>query len=308
MIETEKQRRWWFATHPEYSEGAGGDKPHKSKVQEHNQPKVPPEEVDAAVDRALLTATGVEAALLKSIKRNFGTEGFPEETAVDASDHPAADRDSYDQYEDVLDALEAQRQEYIEWHRRTYAKGLIPDPVTALDFIPLGRFVTSPVKALRALLWSMGRRSVLSTVKGMGSPGGPRLPLRGTKDRAKIAGRAAGVSRPSRILGRNLEKAGRPRPPDHATHHIVPFKEPRFPEADKAREILKRFNVDLNDAANGVWLPNKPSIGQGTYHGATYGQPYYEQVLDRLRDAESREDVIRILERIGRDLSNDTLF
>jgi hypothetical protein len=73
MIETEEQRRWWFATHPQYSwsrrgirGGSGG---------EANDDKLDPKEVDAYVDEALKYETGPVADLLKSVKRNFGTEG-----------------------------------------------------------------------------------------------------------------------------------------------------------------------------------------------------------------------------------------
>ena len=72
MIETEDQRRWWFATHPDYSwshRGIKGSKPAK------NDNKVDPKEVDAYVDRALKYETGPVADLLRSVKRNFGTEG-----------------------------------------------------------------------------------------------------------------------------------------------------------------------------------------------------------------------------------------
>jgi GHH signature containing HNH/Endo VII superfamily nuclease toxin len=66
MIETEDQRRWWFATHPEYSWSRRGIK---------REGGVDPEEVDKYVDEALQYETGPVADLLKSVKRNFGTEG-----------------------------------------------------------------------------------------------------------------------------------------------------------------------------------------------------------------------------------------
>jgi Predicted lipoprotein of unknown function (DUF2380) len=73
MIETEEQRRWWFATHPEYSSsrrGVGG-----GSDRGQNEDKVDPKEVDAYVDEALKYENGPVADLLKSVKRNFGTEG-----------------------------------------------------------------------------------------------------------------------------------------------------------------------------------------------------------------------------------------
>jgi hypothetical protein len=65
MIETEEQRRWWFATHPEYSWSRRGIR---------KEGGVDPEEVDKYVDEALKYETGPVADLLKSVKRNFGTE------------------------------------------------------------------------------------------------------------------------------------------------------------------------------------------------------------------------------------------
>jgi len=77
MIETEEQRRWWFATHPEYSsrhrgiQGRRTSRPEK----EANREKVDPREVDKYVDNALKYETDTTVkALLKSVKRNFGTE------------------------------------------------------------------------------------------------------------------------------------------------------------------------------------------------------------------------------------------
>ena len=72
MIETEEPRRWWFATHPEYSSsrrGVGG-----GSDRDGGDDKVGPKEVDAYVDEALNYETGSVADLLRSVKRNFGTE------------------------------------------------------------------------------------------------------------------------------------------------------------------------------------------------------------------------------------------
>lgn len=71
MIETEEQRRWWFATHPEFSHKRTGSQGHNK----NDNQRVRPEDVDAYVDRALKYESGSVADLLRSIKRNFGTEG-----------------------------------------------------------------------------------------------------------------------------------------------------------------------------------------------------------------------------------------
>jgi len=73
MIETEEQRRWWFATHPEYSSSRRGTRGRPEK--EKNENAIDPREVDKYVDNALKYETdGPLIALLKSVKRNFGTE------------------------------------------------------------------------------------------------------------------------------------------------------------------------------------------------------------------------------------------
>jgi len=74
VIETDDQRRWWFATHPEYSWSRRGNKTSGPKHDKEAAEKVRPEDVDAYVDNALKYADGDVAYLLKSVKRHFGTE------------------------------------------------------------------------------------------------------------------------------------------------------------------------------------------------------------------------------------------
>lgn len=73
MIETEEQRRWWFATHPEYSWSNRGIRGRSAK--EKNQNAIDPRDVDEYVEKALKYETDHAVRdLLTSIKRNFGTE------------------------------------------------------------------------------------------------------------------------------------------------------------------------------------------------------------------------------------------
>ncbi len=132
MIETEKQRRWWFATHPEFSHKGTGPRGHEEEDEDNE--KVRPENVDAYVDEQLPYASGIQAELLKEIKFWFGTEfssktpaqqhallwgddeyalthNVPGDESVkelplqESTGHPAADRNTYDKYEDVLDRI-----------------------------------------------------------------------------------------------------------------------------------------------------------------------------------------------------------
>jgi len=292
MIETDEQRRWWFATHPEYSRSRRGTKTRKRKAEEKEPEKVRPEEVDAYVDNALQYVSGPVAELLKSTKRNFGTEAEANSNELKQSGHATGNRTTHDKH------TEFRFRKYSNEELRRMGiptpeeEALVSDPHTFLDLFPYRRFITAPIKAFRGLLWSWARGSVLSAAKKKGTPWK----------------RGQGLARPSRTLAGKLEKAGRPRPRDHDAHHIVPAKDERFPEAIKARKILEKFNIDSNDAANGVWLPSKPGIGSGAYHRAIHGGEYYRRVLKLLREAKTRRGAIRILKQMGRQLSNNTFF
>jgi hypothetical protein len=87
MLQTEEQRRWWFATHPEFSSShkkgrARGD----NKEEEKGSEKYTPEDVDAYVDEQLKYATGREADFLKIVKRVAGTEGASKGTTTSTRD------------------------------------------------------------------------------------------------------------------------------------------------------------------------------------------------------------------------------
>lgn len=74
MIKTDEQRRWWFATHPEYSSSQKGGKGSRDRGNDDAESsQVSQKGVDAYVDKALKYVTGPVADLLQSVKRNFGT-------------------------------------------------------------------------------------------------------------------------------------------------------------------------------------------------------------------------------------------
>lgn len=75
MIETDEQRRWWFATHPEFSSSNRGNRKRKHKEAAGEAPETfSPEDVDAYVEERLRYATGTFAELLKAVKQTLGTE------------------------------------------------------------------------------------------------------------------------------------------------------------------------------------------------------------------------------------------
>lgn len=74
MIETDEQRRWWFATHPEYSWSRKGARSPGRGDEEAGPPVYSPEEIDAYVDEGLKHfPEGTVAALLKALKWGLGT-------------------------------------------------------------------------------------------------------------------------------------------------------------------------------------------------------------------------------------------
>jgi len=78
MIETDEQRRWWFATHPEYSWSRKGIKSRGHGNGEAEPPVYSPEEIDAYVEEGLkYFPTGPVAALLKALKWGLGTNEGP---------------------------------------------------------------------------------------------------------------------------------------------------------------------------------------------------------------------------------------
>lgn len=77
MIETDEQRRWWFATHPAFSWSHRGEK--ASRKLEKDDDKIDPAEVDAYVDKSLQSLDGPVADLLRSVKRHFGTQAYSQQ-------------------------------------------------------------------------------------------------------------------------------------------------------------------------------------------------------------------------------------
>ena len=98
----------------------------------------------------------------------------------------------------------------------------------------------------------------------------------------------------SQKLGRNLLKAGFERGENQAAHHIVAGGS-KF--AKDTRKILAKFDIDINDAANGVFLDKSKHVGLHT-------KEYYEKVHALLEKAETKEDALNILKAISDILAN----
>ncbi|WP_081328785.1 RHS repeat-associated core domain-containing protein [Tannerella forsythia] len=91
-----------------------------------------------------------------------------------------------------------------------------------------------------------------------------------------------------------------------AAHHIV-AGDHMDPNAIKARSILSKHGIDIDDAANGIYLkhmdPN--SIQPGAYHRVIHTKIYFENVANRLEIADligGKNGVLDELDNIAGDL------
>jgi len=129
----------------------------------------------------------------------------------------------------------------------------------------------------------LGQALSMSSGSGSSGPQGPP-PAAGTG------------GQPSRALGRALESAGHARPPGSAAHHIVAHS---ARDAAPARGVLQKFGININEAANGVFLPS-------AQHSALHTQEYYTRVNTALTSATTREQAINALQSIGQALQSGT--
>ena len=122
-----------------------------------------------------------------------------------------------------------------------------------------------------------------------------------------VEGGTDALSTPSsKVLRQNLIDAG-VEVPDYpnAAHHIVAGSSPK---AAEARAILQKYGVDINDAANGTFLPTVKDVAEGAYHPSLHTNAYYDKINKLLSEATCKEDVLDILEFIGDELSSGTFM
>jgi hypothetical protein len=116
----------------------------------------------------------------------------------------------------------------------------------------------------------------------------------------------------STILGYNLDNwytTNDPnwiKPDDVAAHHLIPATDKA---AQDARDILKKYGIDINDAINGVYLPTSKNNNttQGIEHNGRHPQSYATQVNDLIKDADTnggKQEVIKTLNDIRSKLRN----
>ena len=105
-------------------------------------------------------------------------------------------------------------------------------------------------------------------------------------------------------LRRNMVNSGMPEPDyPHAAHHIVAGG---AAAAQRAREILEKYNIDINDPNNGIFLPTVRGVSEATYHRAMHTAEYYNKVIRLLEEASSQEECIAILRYIAKKLADGT--
>lgn len=82
----------------------------------------------------------------------------------------------------------------------------------------------------------------------------------------------------------------------HAAHHVV---EGTDPAAKASREILQKFKIGINDAANGILLPTDAnSIYKGALHRTGHTEAYSKYVYSQIKDCKTRSEVIAKLTEI----------
>lgn len=78
--------------------------------------------------------------------------------------------------------------------------------------------------------------------------------------------------------------------------------------AAPAQKILQDFDIPINSADNGVWLPRLKGedAGPGAYHPEINTTKYHTEVFQRLSEAASREEALGVLQRTKKELSENT--
>jgi hypothetical protein len=137
LLVTDKQRRWWFAAHPEYRAGA---KEHERSDAEKGgeEGKVSPEEVDAWVDEALKYASSeIIEELLRLTKRWFGTAGQTRESYEELGlEWPweAAEKEYQKGWEEGYWSIHrGKAPPYLRGDKSPYAEGVRDGATKALD-------------------------------------------------------------------------------------------------------------------------------------------------------------------------------
>ena len=89
------------------------------------------------------------------------------------------------------------------------------------------------------------------------------------------------ITKSTKELNKNMNKNGEPKQKGCARHHIIPEFDNKISENEDMRGILKKCNIDINDAINGVNLPYKDDAEcQGARHGPLHTDKYYRALAE----------------------------
>uniref|UniRef100_UPI001EEC7278 AHH domain-containing protein n=1 Tax=Vibrio vulnificus TaxID=672 RepID=UPI001EEC7278 len=105
-------------------------------------------------------------------------------------------------------------------------------------------------------------------------------------------------------LAKKMEDSGVPRPKNSAAHHIVGETSKG---AKPARDILKKHDIDINGAENGVFLPNRSNQDNmpGILHDGRHPNAYLDAVNKKIAFADElggKQGVINALSDIRNTL------
>jgi hypothetical protein len=257
LIETEQQRRWWFATHPEYSGRRTGQSRNRGGPKDKESDKTVSEKVDAWADERLkYEKNSVTRELLRLTKRWFGTEGQTRESYEELGLEWPGEVDYKKGFKDGYWAISRGKvpPDLDPEDKSPYAQGVREGAATALD---------------ENETWGQKWLDPVSMLLG---------------------------THPSYKLNKELTKHDGPRPSkDYDGHHIVPWRHWR---AQPARDVLKKFGIDVNCAENGVWL-------QRVFHQPlANSKRYLNRVNELLGKAKNREEAVKVLGKMKQMLSN----
>ncbi|HHN8391435.1 TPA: RHS repeat-associated core domain-containing protein [Morganella morganii] len=101
-------------------------------------------------------------------------------------------------------------------------------------------------------------------------------------------------------LSNNMTKDGTVRPENTAAHHIVGDTSKR---AQPARDILKKHGIDVDDAKNGVFLPNRNNVDEalsGIKHNGRHPSDYIDAVNTRIIDADKLNGKQGVLDELSK--------
>jgi RHS repeat-associated protein len=110
----------------------------------------------------------------------------------------------------------------------------------------------------------------------------------------------------SRILRANMAARGILARPGQGAHHIVAGGMRR---AQAARDVLARFQININDASNGVYLPTSrigAAASGSTNHRVLHTNRYLDAVNELLSGATTREEALATLRYIATQLQQHT--